>query len=200
MNPSRRQGLSEGGPEGIQLFGVAPFTTCTGVNAAVPLRKVHEQFRAFIDADHDGHGDRRVLAESVGFGQEQLFELLDGRIGLHARGCGRSSEDRPAGVVGKPIRSFISGPPWPGVVGGLRRSWRLVVGLLPIWAVCIIPVGQSFHLERRSAVVVPHRDRKDSKTEGERQNPWNSALRTEQDAGRQCRNCGAERPAPAVLS
>ena len=73
----------EGWPEGIQVLCIATFATGAGVDAAIPLCKVHEQFRSFIDADNDGHGDGGVLPEPVGFGQEYLLELFDSWIDFH---------------------------------------------------------------------------------------------------------------------
>ena len=44
-----------------------------------------EQFRSFIDADNNGHGNRGVLPEPVSLCQEYLLELFDGRINFHEK-------------------------------------------------------------------------------------------------------------------
>jgi len=69
-------------PEGAQLSRIAALATRAGVDSAIPLREMHEQFCLFTHADHYRHGDGGVLSEPAGFGQEKLFQLLDRRVGF----------------------------------------------------------------------------------------------------------------------
>jgi hypothetical protein len=86
-----------------------------------------------------------------------LFQLLDRRIGFHEWLRRRRSGGRPARVVGGPRCRSIPGLPMGCEAAGLRRSWRLAVGILPIWAACVSAIRQSFHATQRPAAAVPAR-------------------------------------------
>ena len=131
----------------IQVLRVAPLATHAGVDAAIPLSKMHEQFCPLIEADHDGHEDGRVLSEPGGFGQQQLLELLDDRVDFHERRRGRIPGVRLAGLAGWSLHRAIPGLSGRCEAVGLGRSWRYSVGAIPFPALeaCALAVRQCFH-------------------------------------------------------
>ena len=122
MHPPRRESLPEGRPEGVQILGIATLATRAGMDSAIPLRKMNEQLRPFIDRDHDGHGDGGVLSEPCGFGQQQQLELFKGRTEFPARQHWRLVGSRPAEIVFGWLWLSISGLPKPQEYVRARRT------------------------------------------------------------------------------
>jgi len=149
VNPSRLQRLSEGGPERIQMPGIPPLATRAGVDTAIPLRKMHEQFRPLIQADHDGHKDGCVLAKPIGFRQQKLLELLDDRFGFHRRRRWRPPRFRRVGRVDRSLHRPVPGLAGRSEAAGFRRSRRGLTISFPDWETRVIAVRQCFHANPR---------------------------------------------------
>ncbi len=145
LNPSRRKRLLKTRPQSAQARCIRGFAARDRVDAAVALREMHEQFRAIVEADHDGHGAGRVLPEPQAFVEQELFDLLHSRIRFGGGNHSGDSRSRPVRAVGwssrGPVLNFQSSR------NGVVRHARTACGCALIRAAAMSGVCIGFHAE-----------------------------------------------------
>ena len=93
-NFSHGDRLLKRGPQCVQAGRIGRFTPRDGIESTVALREMNQQFTAVLDAGHDRHRPRCVLAEPRRLAKEQLLQLFKERVGVRHVGRARARCDR----------------------------------------------------------------------------------------------------------
>ncbi len=80
------QALLKFGPTGVQSGEVAPFTADGGLEVALALAHLKEEFGVRVGVENDGKGGRAVAAQDRGLGGDDVSDPFHQRGGMGARG------------------------------------------------------------------------------------------------------------------